>query len=211
MSKSFNFAALAVGAATLAIASTSARAAVFPAIGNSSAPWDVINVDNSGAGGSLAVAFTGVGDHTAYEGSDDVYYGIVNNSTSTINNITLTGTLAFAFEVDGIGAGPWTGVSCTTLTPCTTPGPSDNTSGYGGPIGFFGNINAAFDTGTVFFAGELAPGASTVFALELPAGLLAVTGVNNATPLPAALPMFAGGLGVVGLLARRRKRKAVVA
>ena len=28
------------------------------------------------------------------------------------------------------------------------------------------------------------------------------------TPLPAALPMFAGGLGIVGLLARRRKRKA---
>ena len=27
------------------------------------------------------------------------------------------------------------------------------------------------------------------------------------TPLPATLPMFAGGLGVVGLLARRRKRK----
>jgi hypothetical protein len=28
------------------------------------------------------------------------------------------------------------------------------------------------------------------------------------TPLPAALPLFAGGLGVIGLLARRRKRKA---
>lgn len=31
-----------------------------------------------------------------------------------------------------------------------------------------------------------------------------------ATPLPAALPLFAGGLGVIGLLARRRKRKAAV-
>lgn len=30
----------------------------------------------------------------------------------------------------------------------------------------------------------------------------------SATPLPAALPLFAGGLGVMGLLARRRKRKA---
>ena len=28
------------------------------------------------------------------------------------------------------------------------------------------------------------------------------------TPLPAALPLFAGGLGVIGLLARCRKRKA---
>jgi hypothetical protein len=28
------------------------------------------------------------------------------------------------------------------------------------------------------------------------------------TPLPAALPLFAGGLGLVGFLARRKKRKA---
>jgi hypothetical protein len=31
------------------------------------------------------------------------------------------------------------------------------------------------------------------------------------TPLPAALPLFAGGLGALGLLGWRRKRKAVVA
>jgi hypothetical protein len=31
----------------------------------------------------------------------------------------------------------------------------------------------------------------------------------DATPLPAALPLFAGGLGVIGLLARRRKQKAL--
>jgi hypothetical protein len=33
----------------------------------------------------------------------------------------------------------------------------------------------------------------------------------NATPLPAALPLFAGGLGVIGLVARRRKRNRVAA
>ena len=31
------------------------------------------------------------------------------------------------------------------------------------------------------------------------------------TPLPAALPLFASGLGAMGLLARRRKRKAAAA
>jgi len=30
----------------------------------------------------------------------------------------------------------------------------------------------------------------------------------SATPLPAALPLFAGGLGILGVLGRRRKRKA---
>jgi hypothetical protein len=33
----------------------------------------------------------------------------------------------------------------------------------------------------------------------------------STTPLPAALPMFAGGLGMVGFLARRKKQKALAA
>lgn len=34
---------------------------------------------------------------------------------------------------------------------------------------------------------------------------------SSTTPLPAALPLFATGLGALGLLARRRKRKAALA
>ena len=45
--------------------------------------------------------------------------------------------------------------------------------------------------------------------------VVAADGVNpgladihfSTTPLPAALPLFAGGLGMIGLIARRRKRK----
>ena len=43
-----------------------------------------------------------------------------------------------------------------------------------------------------------------------PVGSVLIRSVEEATtvPLPAALPLFAGGLGLMGLLARRKKRKA---
>ena len=40
---------------------------------------------------------------------------------------------------------------------------------------------------------------------------IVVTFANSATPLPAALPLFASGLGGLGLLSWRRKRKAQAA
>ena len=39
-------------------------------------------------------------------------------------------------------------------------------------------------------------------------GTITSTLAPAATPIPAALPLFASGLGAIGLLARRRKRKA---
>ena len=36
-----------------------------------------------------------------------------------------------------------------------------------------------------------------------------VTAQLQPTPVPAALPLFAGGLGLMGFLARRKKRKAL--
>ena len=40
---------------------------------------------------------------------------------------------------------------------------------------------------------------------------LTANSTGGETPLPAALPLFAGGLGVIGLLARRRKRRTATA
>jgi hypothetical protein len=61
------------------------------------------------------------------------------------------------------------------------------------------------------------PLATDTFVLTLSA--VNSTGANigsvqetiNATPIPAALPLFASGLGVMGFLARRRKRKNAAA
>jgi hypothetical protein len=62
-------------------------------------------------------------------------------------------------------------------------------------------LDADVNAGTIFSRRFSAGGGNSNIGL--------VTGFNDvvATPLPAALPLFATGLGLVGLLAGRRKRK----
>jgi probable HAF family extracellular repeat protein len=60
-------------------------------------------------------------------------------------------------------------------------------------------------------SGEIvADGCYTSGSLKCDAFLLKATPPGN-TPLPAALPLFAAGLGALGLLGRRRRRKAAAA
>lgn len=61
----------------------------------------------------------------------------------------------------------------------------------------------AFDSGAVFASNE---GSANFLPGDVDFGVFA-----SATPLPAALPLFAGGAGLIGLLARRRKRKTAAA
>jgi hypothetical protein len=218
MSKTRSFASLALGAAALGFAASPASAVVFTAIGDASGPFAIITITDGATPGSLQAAFSAGSGQTYDTGLDDVYYGVVNSSSLLVNNITLSGTGGpFGFENDGIGAGTPAGSGiypgaggCGTTASCTTPSAVDNSpNGYGGPISSFLVVDV--NNGSVLFTGGLAPGATTYFALEATVDNVSVTGVNTATPLPAALPLFAGGLGVMGLLARRRKLKAAQA
>jgi len=50
------------------------------------------------------------------------------------------------------------------------------------------------------------------FSFPVPNGTNTYDGISAGTvPLPAALPLFAGGLGALGLLGWRRKRRAAAA
>lgn len=105
----------------------------------------------------------------------------------------------------------------------------DSAGGFTG-AGKYSNANNGFDnfnpyvlgsaTFDIFLSGVLSNSkiSDVVFQFGTQAGSNLVTGVCSvgcpntslpATPLPASLPLLATGLGVMGLLARRRKRKKI--
>lgn len=75
--------------------------------------------------------------------------------------------------------------------------------------GFGGTLSGAYDvyltiTGLgSFTSATFSDSAASAFEFDV--------AIPTTTPLPAALPLFAGGLGMMGLLGRRRKRKAAAA
>ncbi len=227
MSKS-SIASLALGGAALLLSLGSASAAVFPNIGeDTNGPALIITLN---PGGSGTITPGGVGSAgIPYDGVEDTYIGLINNSGQLVTSIVLSAPVAvgiFGFDGDGVGApvggvypGPGFGTNqygtpnANDVTgPCIGSGCSGG--GYGGPLGSFSGLftSAGFDFGTFTIAGGLAAGGFTWFSLEEPLTEASFTAqVGSTTPIPAALPLFASGLGALGLIARRRKRKAAAA
>ena len=116
------------------------------------------------------------------------------NSNNTVQlysgadgNGTLVATVQF---VDGSGFFVDTVLSLQPFGPNTTD------------PGFIESIT----TSAVFGSAVLTNSNGGFEVADISASTLGV-GTLSSTPLPAALPLFAGGLGAFGLLARRRKRK----
>jgi hypothetical protein len=133
-----------------------------------------------------------------YDGVEDTLIGALNNSSSSVANTHLTSTmLAFAFDGDGID------------TYLSGVGNKTDTTGYGGPIGFFTGVAANLMSGNVNFVGGLASGASTYFSLEedLSSGTLIV----GSAPEPASIVMYGTALVLCAGYRKLRRRKLAVA
>jgi hypothetical protein len=185
--------ALAVAAGFALTGSAGAVTVTCPAAGVATGCNLIINITN---GGNAVLLGPSPG---TYDGSDDTLIGVQNNSTSTITSLFLSSPQNFAGGImafDGDGIDTFINVGAH---------PQDNT-GYGGPISFYTNIAANHLSGTVNFAGGLAPGATTYFSLEeqLPLNSITVGGV----PEPSTWAMMLLGFAGLGFAFRQSRRKA---
>jgi hypothetical protein len=129
-------------------------------------------------------------------GGDDNMVGILNNTSSPISAVTLSGTsVPFGFDSDGACDPTWTFAGGN---PCGT-----TTSGYGHDGVTFSGISAGGDTGTVDFAGGIAAGGSDWFSLEGPVDLSLTIVPVTTTPEPSTLLVMLLGVGLVGIAYRR--------
>jgi hypothetical protein len=128
----------------------------------------------------------------------------------------------YGSSIDQVLSGLASGDSYTVsfyLAPRSTYPANPVTVSFGGnAIGTFTPSSASFQLFTATFTAASGSGDLMFLAApngaDLDTGLDLVTvsaGTASATPLPGALPLFASGLGALGLLGWRRKRKASAA
>jgi hypothetical protein len=138
-------------------------------------------------------------------GHDATFAFSDKSSSLIINNINSNGGSSFTTTSNPTHMAPLT-------FPATAYGLSNSVQKSGTLLTF--DVRTSDSTLALFLASlQSATGESDspFFAADV-SSTTGKTGVIDfavaTTPLPAALPLFAGGLAVVGLLSRRRKRKA---
>ena len=167
-------------------------------------PGDPANGKPTDTGLSFLTTQVGAGTTVANQIASGTFAGPSNwGANPTPNWITLftgltlgSGTYYLTLDTTGYGGG-WR-VDTTANSPALGPGVTPAGSSYG-----------YCDGSIAYPCGGYAP-ANSMYTNDS-AYVLRVDVEGTQTPIPAALPLFATGLGVMGLLGWRRKRKTAAA
>ena len=180
---------IAAGAAASALV-LAGGAYAFPAYGNDTLGPTILITFGPGGAETISQATT----QGPYDGADDTYLGVVNNSGSTINSFTVSSSTADIFGFDGDGIDAYGAVENAG---------NPDTTGYGGPNGYFTGITniGGVESGTVNFLGGIADGGADYFSLEEP---LTAASIGGSVPEPATWALMLIGVGGIGFAARRR-------
>jgi hypothetical protein len=185
---------LLMGVAAVAMTTGGAAYAAFPGFGqNPLGPEDIITFN---ADGSIVTALNPIylgSDPGPYDGSDDTYIGVINNTSAAITSFHLTSATQDIAGFDGDGINAYGALGNLT-----------DTTGYGGPNAFFTNISADLHSVTVNFLTPIAAGGgSSYFSLEEPIDLNAPPIVG--TPEASTWVMRVAGFAGMGFLAYRKR------
>ncbi len=152
---------------------------------------------NGGVSTALNPVYSGSGDPGPYDGVEDTYFGVINNSSNPISSINLSSALNIGgFEGDGI-------------TNYGIAGNGSDPSGYGGPNAYFTN-NTGYTLTVNFITPIAANGGTDIFSLEEQTGLnnVVVVGAPEASTWAMMLLGFAG-LGFAAFRKSGTKRVAL--
>ena len=133
------------------------------------------------------------------EGGDDNVVGVINNTGSSLSALNLSSS---TFDIFGFDADGFCGYPSFSVGTCGNQQGSTANNNYL-PQGVTAtNISASDMSGTINFAGGIAPGGSAFFSLEDPVDVNLV--VSAATPEPGTLLMMGTGIaGFAGMLRRK--------
>jgi hypothetical protein len=186
--KKMLLAGVAIGAFAV---SGSAFAAFQGFAANPLGPEFLITFSNNGVSTTLNPVYST--DPGPYDGVEDTYFGVINNSSRTISSFALSSTLDIGgFDGDGIDEANYLNIPHNSMDP----------SGYGGPNAFFTN-NLGTSLVVNFITPIAASGGTDVFSLE---EAVSLNNIVVGVPEPSTWAMMLLGFAGLGFAAYRKSR-----